>query len=292
MGLIKENTCWLFILPSTSNAEQRHVFDIAFGVHVLLDKKVSLENIVLLIDGCSAALLESTFSVMNVTVPQRVFDTSYYYQLLKENHYENIVIFVTGHGSINGIDSVAPIKPYNFYNALKTAPHLKNSVIYFGQCEDGVYNYISLKTDFQEFNGSKIVAIGASGLHNSLSSSTIIQDGVWSANVFLARLFSWIQNPVDVDGDGQYSVIDSYKFATISTYNDCKKIEHDYEIKDAKSKLALSVLKDEIEEKRQHGVLTADQELQIKALETTINNLSFDQTPWVLNVFAGMDIFF
>ncbi len=105
-------------------------------------------------------------------------------------------------------------------------------------------------------------------------------------------MFSWIQNPVDVDGDGKFSVIDSYKYATICTHNDCKKIEHDYEIKDAKAKLALSMLKEELEEKRKFGILTPDQELQIKALETTINNISFDQVPWILNVFVGMEIFY
>lgn len=292
MGLITEDTCWLFLLPSRSNAEQRHVFDIAFGVHVLLGKMVPLENIVLLIDGCSNSLLNSTFSAMNVPVPNNLFTTEKYFDVLKKNTHKNIVIFVTGHGSIDGIDSIVPIKPYDFYNALKTSPSLQNSVVYFGQCEDGIYNYVSLKTDSDGLNRSKIVAIGASGLHTSLSSSTIIQGGLWSANVFLARLFSWIQNPVDVDGDGKFSVIDSYKYATIWTHDDCKKIEHDYEIKDAKAKFALSVLKDELEEKRRQGTLTLDQELQIKAMETTINNISFDQVPWILNVFVGMEIFF
>ena len=292
MGLISENTCWLFMLPSTTSVEQRHVYDIAFGVHVLLQRDVSIENIVLLIDGCTPSLLTSTFSALSVPVPNRVYSTGYYFQLLKENIYNNIVIFITGHGSINGIDSVIPIKPYDFYNALKTSPNLNKAVIYFGQCEDGICNYVSLKTDKENFNGSKIVAIGASGLHNSLSSSSIIEGGMWSANVFLARLFSWIKNPIDVDGDGKFSVIDSYKYATIFTHNDCKKIEHDYEIKNAKSKLALSLLKEELEEKRKKGNLTADEELQIKALETTINNIYFDQVPWILNVFVGMDILY
>ena len=292
MGLISENTNWIFLLPSSMNAEQRHIFDIAFGVHVLLSRKVPLKNIVLLVDGCSDVLLHSTFAEMQVPVPNNVYTTSHYYDLLKNNLYENVVIFITGHGSINGIDSVVPIKPYDFYNALKTAPNLKHSVVYFGQCEDGIYNYVSLKTNLDGLNGSKIVAIGASGLHNSLSSSTIIQDGMWSANVFLARLFSWIQNPVDVDGDGKFSVIDSYKYATVCTHNDCKKIEHDYEIRNARTKLALSLLKEDFEEKQKQGVLSADQELQLKALETTISNITFDQTPWILNVFVGMEIFY
>ncbi len=292
MGLIHENTCWVFILPSSSTAEQRHVFDIAFGVLVLLKKNVNLENIVLLIDGCSNSLLETTFASLGISVPNKIFSTKHYHQLLKENVYENVVVFVTGHGSIEGIDSIEPIKPYAFYQALKTAPYLKNSVVYFGQCEDGVYNDISLKTNSEGLNNSKIVAIGASGFHHSLSSPSIIPNGMWAANIFLARLFSWILDPKDVDGDGRFSVIDSYKYATIWTYADCKRIEHDYEIKYAKAKFALSVLKEEIEEKRKHGTLTADQELQKKALETTISNISFDQVPWILNADAGMDIFY
>ncbi len=292
MGLILENTCWLFLLPSSSAAEQRHIFDIAFGVRVLLNKKIPLENIVLLIDGCTNSLLVATFALMGISVPEKIFPTTHYHQLLKDNVYENVVVFVTGHGSIEGIDSVEPIKPYAFYQALKTAPNLKKSVVYFGQCEDGVYNDISLKTNSEGLNNSRIVAIGASGFHNSLSSPSIIPNGMWSANIFLARLFSWIQDPIDIDGDGKFSVIDSYKYASIWTYADCKRIEHDYEIKDAKAKFALSVLKEEIEEKRKHGTLTADQELQKKALETTISNLSFDQVPWILNADAGMDIFY
>ena len=292
MGLIHENTCWMFILPSSSTAEQRHVFDIAFGVLVLLKRNVNLENIVLLIDGCPNTLLEATFASMGIPVPKKLFPTERYHQLLKENVYENVVVFVTGHGSIEGIDSVPPIKSYAFYQALKTAPNLKKSVVYFGQCKDGVYNDISLKTDSKDLNNSKIVAIGASGFHNSLSSSSIIQNGMWAANIFLTRLFSWIQNPIDIDGDGKYSVIDSYKYATIWTFDDCKRIKHDHEIRNAKAKIALFILKEEIEGKTKLGPLTADEELQIKAIDTTISNISFDQVPWILNSSVGMEIFY
>ena len=53
-----------------------------------------------------------------------------------------------------------------------------------------------------------------------------------------------------------------------------------------------NIKKEELEEKRKKGNLTADEELQIKALETTINNIYFDQVPWILNVFVGMDILY
>lgn len=112
MGLISENTNWIFLLLSSMNAEQRYIFDIAFGVHVLLSRKVPLKNIVLHVDGCSDVLLHSTFAAMQVPVPNNVYTTSHYYDLLKNNLYENVVIFITGLGSI----SCGNLKSDNFQN--------------------------------------------------------------------------------------------------------------------------------------------------------------------------------
>lgn len=35
----------------------------------------------------------------------------------------------------------------------------------------------------------------------------------WPANLFLLFVFKWFLQPVDVDGDGKYTIIDSYKYA-------------------------------------------------------------------------------
>ena len=35
----------------------------------------------------------------------------------------------------------------------------------------------------------------------------------WVANIFLLNVFRWISSPVDVDGDGKSTVMDSFKYA-------------------------------------------------------------------------------
>lgn len=50
MGLLSNRTHWFFILPSSTEAEERHIHDIAFGVKILLYKGIDYNDISVIID--------------------------------------------------------------------------------------------------------------------------------------------------------------------------------------------------------------------------------------------------
>ena len=50
MGLLSNRTHWFFILPSSTEAEERHIHDIAFGVKILLYKDIDYNDISVIID--------------------------------------------------------------------------------------------------------------------------------------------------------------------------------------------------------------------------------------------------
>ncbi len=289
MGFLKSNTAWYLVRPAYNKYDERHLYDIAYFAFVLKHLGVNDKDIYYFIDEPSPALLNSVFSKFNFNpLANNIYKSNDIINILKNNTYENVLIFITGHGGIEGIDSPSPIKPYVFYEALKTAPCLKHVVIYFGQCEAGIYNNMSLDTTSGNYNGSKIVAIGAAGLHSSLSSSIIIPNNMWSANVFLAYIFESFLNNIDIDGDGKFTVMDSYKYATIKTSETCKEIEKEDSIETSGPKVILSSLLMQTKGKK----LTLDQELEIAALKEKISLNEYNQTPWIMNPLSALDMEF
>lgn len=134
MGLISNQTHWFFILPSSTEAEERHIYDIAFGVKILLHKKINYKNISIVMDNAPVIKVEMVFSSLKVPVPSQVYNTKEIDTLLDHNTYKNAVVFITGHGSPNGLDAYPPIKPYSLYYKFQTADYFKRVVFYFGQC--------------------------------------------------------------------------------------------------------------------------------------------------------------
>ena len=53
MGLISKNKRWFFILPSSKEAEERHIYDVAFGIKILLSKGIDYTKISVIIDNYS-----------------------------------------------------------------------------------------------------------------------------------------------------------------------------------------------------------------------------------------------
>lgn len=222
MGLIKENTKWvLFLSCSQADPEHRHIIDIAYGIFCLENAGVAPENIFIYIDGQDRDTINQLISI----------STSFQYQIEtceaffhnENNKYDNMVMFVTGHGSINGIDHQPPITPYHLLDSIKSTPNLSKSIVYLGQCYAGIFNYIGAgrahgKTDQKP---ADVIFIGATNLHESLSTSTTenFPNGeiTWVANLFLLHVFKWISTPLDVDGDGKKTIIDSYKYAGVSS---------------------------------------------------------------------------
>jgi hypothetical protein len=51
VGLLAERTNWIFLLPANPEAEDRHIYDTAYGIFCLEQKGISPEDITIIIDG-------------------------------------------------------------------------------------------------------------------------------------------------------------------------------------------------------------------------------------------------
>lgn len=218
MGLVKNNTKWVLFLSASGEPEERHVLDLAFGLKCLEVAGVSQADISIYIDGKDRQLI-SQLITNGSSNPPSIKESKDFPSDQTKNAHENMVMFVTGHGGIEGIDAPKPITPYALLQQIKGAPSLKQAVLYLGQCHAGVFNYIGAGRRLAAAEGSEpeLIIVGATNLHNSLSASTqeaLVNGPVnWIANLFLLHVFKWISNPMDIDGDGRTTVIDSYKYA-------------------------------------------------------------------------------
>lgn len=220
MSLIGGNTRWVLFLPARADAETRHVQDLAFGVMCLEKAGVSIANIDIYVDGADRVSIEN-FIKSGTASPVTVKQSQDFFLDQAKNTHENLVMFITGHGGLEGLDAAPPITPYRLLNSIKSSPNLKRALVYLGQCYAGVFNYIGAGSKPKGAGQSdpEVILIGATNLHESLShpTSEVLVTGLqnWPANLFLLLAFKWFSNPLDVDGDGKITVIDSYKFAGV-----------------------------------------------------------------------------
>lgn len=218
MNLIGGNTRWVLFLSSHSDADSRHVQDLAFGVMCLEQAGVKITDIDIYVDGTDRVSIDN-FIKSGTSSPFTVKHSKDFFTDQANNNHENLVMFVTGHGGLEGLDAVPPITPHALLNSIKSSPNLKQAIVYLGQCYAGIFNYIGAgsKGLANGVNDPNVIFIGATNLHESLSHSTSenLITGLqnWPANLFLLFIFKWFLSPVDVDGDGKYTIIDSYKFA-------------------------------------------------------------------------------
>lgn len=230
MSLRTGNTKWVLFLASSGESETRHISDLAFGLHCLESTGIKQADIFIYVDGKDRLLISQfigtgTKSVYTVKVSDDFFVD------LTNNTHENLVMFVTGHGDIHGIDAPKPISPYSLLSCVKSAPNLVQAVLYLGQCHAGIFNYIGAGRNAMApgAQGPNVIVIGATSLHESVSTSTQEQLGPnplsWVANLFLLHVFKWISTPVDVDGDGKCTVIDSYKYAGVMANRTSKELK-------------------------------------------------------------------
>lgn len=72
MGLMQDATKWVLFLASPEEPEERHVLDLAFGLHCLESAGVSSENIEIYIDGDNRQNIIS-WCRLEVTILMRFF---------------------------------------------------------------------------------------------------------------------------------------------------------------------------------------------------------------------------
>ncbi|MGH3710415.1 MAG: hypothetical protein ACRDRQ_20425 [Pseudonocardiaceae bacterium] len=228
MGLLAERTNWVLFLPSSGEPEDRHIRDLAFGIYCLELAGISPSDISVYIDGSNRNLISQIFSSGTANTHNIKTSADFFVDLTSNSH-ANMVMFVTGHGGIAGLDAPTPIAPSPLLQAIRTAPGLDKAVIYLGQCVAGIFNYIGAGSRVAKNPGADVMIIGATNLHSSISAPTTenIHSGSvpWMANLFLLHVFKWISAQVDVDGDGAMTVMDSYKYAGVMSNNANKDVK-------------------------------------------------------------------
>lgn len=228
MSLTQSKTRWvLFLSASTQDPENRHIYDLAFGLMCLERANIPASQISVYVDGQNRQNIQSLLSVATNQTYVVKLSADFFTDMTK-NTDENLMMFVTGHGSEQGIDAAQPITPHMLLNTLKSSPALEKAVVYLGQCYAGVFNYVNAgRGRGSDFSGPEVIFIGATNLHESLSCSTaeVFPSGEihWVANLFLLHVFKWISNPVDIDGDGHHTIMDSYKYAGVLSNRSHKK---------------------------------------------------------------------
>lgn len=213
MSLLSQRTKWVLFL-SDPEPEIRFMADLAFGVKCLEDAGVNNSDIFVYMDGQPAQV--SGVLALGSDHQYQIKTSDEFFTDSVNNTHENMVMFVTGHGSPHGIHGVVPITPNRLVSCIKNMPALNNAIVYLGQCYAGLFNYVNAG---REGESADIIFVGATNLHESLSLSTteqfLHQPITWFANVFLLHIFKWISSPSDVDGDGRVTVMDSYKYAGV-----------------------------------------------------------------------------
>lgn len=289
MGLKTDNTKWVLFLSSSGEPEERHIMDLAFGLHCLETAGIKKSDIFLYIDGKNRQMI-SKFISHGTNKQYSIKHSIDFFSDQKSNVHDNLVLFVTGHGGLDGIDAPQPITPYALLRCIKATPNLKQAITYLGQCYAGIFNYTKVAGSETE---PEVIMIGATNLHASLSVPTQESfpkgDIPWVANLFLLHIFKWITNPIDVDGDGKETIIDAYKYAG-SLSNDKNK-----DIK-AESFMMSFDLHEELKNANEAYKKTRSliDKLILKAIKTKyMNQLSIrynHQECWILNSIPAQSI--
>lgn len=280
MSLFSKETLWIFLLASSREPEVRHIYDIANGVCSLENRGVNSENILLVIDG-NRFIISKHLALRIKNNPYVIVESSKLKDIVQKSSYKNIVVFVTGHGYFeSGIDAPSPIRPYDLLSCLRCNNITENIIIYLGQCYAGIFNYVNV------LDTPNTVIIGATNLYPSISCK--IENYDWSANLFLFNLFKWISHPIDIDGDGKFTVMDSYKYAGAETNRYC------YQYKGVSLKNILQIFEEQ--KSLLHSTKTPENQLRLKELYKALLDEQAihynNQEPWILNAHPAQSIEF
>ncbi|MDR0448994.1 MAG: hypothetical protein LBG89_00840 [Rickettsiales bacterium] len=249
------------------------MFDIINAAKIIKERQNNESNIYYFSDFQSA----SKILTANGLSAGQLYSTDRLEEIL--NGFSNISFLgcvVSSHGDINGINCSSNIKPNHLLEKMQKIPGLTDGLLLLGQCYSGIFNMPK---------HSDICVIGASNFYPSISSP--INDGRchWSANVFLYNFFDWLRAPVDVDGDGQPTLLDAYKYTSYKTNN----FLVDSKISDSKT-----FEKWCLDEQRRIDNPTEDDKnkglpfLRVQALNERLSLYHNHQEAWISNQTAAM----
>lgn len=268
---ISEGSKFIFIATSSGHLEDRFLYDVNYGVAILKNQGVADEDITVVTDATKETLVAKCTNMSNV-----LFSTSSSFEFVIENaDCENLFVISCCHGSISGIDSTTPIKPFSLNQALKNNKYAKNILVFLGQCYAGIFNFLDVRD-----KNKNIVYIGATDIDASLS--YMLSGCGWVANISVFALFQWLNNPRDIDGDGIFSITDLYKFVSFYTNDVTRGIEkiQTYHLIDASVRLKM-------EEARATSSSSLSSLITKDAAEVIRNYIVPHQNTWMLNAIAA-----
>lgn len=283
---------WIFLLASKGVPEDRHVDDVRFGIEALIDCKISVDDISVVLDTEVQRHIQIIRGIKGFT-NKTIYKSSELKKIFMENRHSEIVLFVNGHGHYLGLASTPIITPFELLNSLQNANNLERGIVFLGQCVAGIFNHMPVMARKQ--NGKNLpplVVIGSTGLNPSISSTRVVKEGYpYQANIFFYYLFQWMKEPVDIDGDGNYSLSDAYKYISYSIIEFCnyQKINNK-----AQRKACEKMINKKIKLKNK-AISETEKKLidnQIKSLTRQLLLYDHTQQSWMLNAIEASNIYF
>lgn len=205
--------------------------------------------------------------------------------VLAEKSYRYVVAVCGGHGTEFGLQANTPeasISPATLSRAVRSIKGAQVAAVVLCQCYAGVFNYMTADRGTPEF-----VVIGSANFYPTISVTmrlkARIQDSegaarleAWKANVYQMSLFEWLQKPSDIDGDGEITLVDAYKYAGVNTIRSIQKIW-------VGSFERLRKLQNELEQAQNDGTPEVTLDAYRVSIEHAISILYNIQEPWLLN---------
>lgn len=203
-------------------------------------------------------------------------------EVVKLTTYDAVVTTVTGHGHQTGIGAPGVgLSPQQLCAAIRTVPGVKIGALVLCQCYAGIFNYIDARTS------PPLVLIGATNLHLSVSAGLNLQAPIlntsnqpalqsWMGNIFMFSFFYWLASPTDVDGDGQLTLMDAYKYAGTDSNSALVTIKRGLHF-------AIEQASEHLKQLRAQGAQAAVLGAAEQKLQTLLETLYLHQEPWILN---------
>ena len=294
MGLKTEKTTWIFLLASQHEPEIRYIYDVKFGIETLIRSGIKPNDINIVLDINTEDNIKVIQKIENFS-SKTIYKSSKLKELFEKNSYDNIVLFVNGHGNYRGLDSNPRITPYDLLDSLQNANNLKKGIVFLGQCFAGIFNYMPVMK--REKNGKQLpplVVVGSADLNLSISSTRVIEEKInepYHANIFLYYLFKWIEKPEDIDGDGICSLMDAYKYVSYYVIEFCRH----QKVTNLLNRMAYkNIIYEGIKKLESKKISENEKKLitsQIMSLKRQLLLYDHPQEPWILNAIEAMDIY-
>ena len=307
---IDSGTQWVFFSASD---EKRHLCDLLWCAYCVSKKwGKKFDDFHFFVDNSKADItntIASRFSNVNANV----HGTQDFLRLPTFiSKVQTCSVIVSGHGSTDGLtydNAGFIIKVAQFLDSIRKVIGLEFCWIVYGQCFSGLFTYTDCnKNRKQAPNEPELVQMGATEFNITGSAGIDLSSHLGGAvagksiNLFLYFLGCFLNQPVDVDGDGSINISDCYRFCSIQQ-SDQDRYEKVTKLKDfqslfIKSSADLKNAEKELEKakKKNDKARISKYEGKIKDLNSKFqfhaNLLTGNFKPWLLNASTAQKVTF